>query len=139
MCLYLDSYIYITHIYIYIISSTRTCDCLENALVLRVPELVLQKYAGHHSLKDATKKLSDELDVIQAVKSFHTGVAKPSSSSATTTDTRTLANPEWEGALPHNVRKQLALTAVPTSSFESSTTWLGLNIAWRYVFRSALL
>lgn len=98
----------------------------DDGLVLRLPDMVQQKFAGHPNLKDLMARINDDTEIVQAVKSFHGGATRPSSSATPATETRTLANPEWNGDGPPNVRSKLALTAVTTSAFESSTTWLGL-------------
>ncbi|CAK9079895.1 unnamed protein product [Durusdinium trenchii] len=91
-------------------------------------EIKLFARVRHPNLKDLMARINDDTEIVQAVKSFHGGATRPSSSATPATETRTLANPEWNGDGPPNVRSKLALTAVTTSAFESSTTWLGWSL-----------
>ena len=93
--------------------------CEEAGPKLRIPEMISQKYQATHG--DALKKMTEKLDSAMEIQKALTATITPSGGqSSTTTRTRTLATPDWDGETVINLRQRLNLTGISIPDFEAA-------------------
>lgn len=102
---------------------------------LRIPDMFMEKYKSIQAealarFEDVIKK---DTKISSALAAFSGGGTSNGTSGANASSraapSRTLASPQWNGEVPVNVRRRLALSAVGVADFESNNTLLGLNNA----------